>query len=325
MTFPKAISTCLLKYFDFKGRASRSEYWWFYLFVFLLDTLLLFLLFLVKLLHAESFLGLYFLGLYFIVKIALISPTLAVGSRRLHDTNRSGWWLLSVFTIIGIIPLVIWLASKSSDIYNQYGSSELGNTLGQNNLGILYYQGQGVPQDYAQAASWYRKSAEQGNALAQNNQGSLYYHGQGVPQDYAQAASWFRKAAEQGDALAQYNLGLLYDHGQGVPQDYAQAASWFRKAAGMGNALAQNNLGLRYDFGQGMMQSNVIAYALYNVSATNYPSSDNPATKNRANIAARMSNQEISVAQRLTAAMMNPKNLLAALDGYERNSMKRSK
>ena len=289
MTFPKAISTCLLKYFDFKGRASRSEYWWFYLFVFLLDTLLLFLLFLVKLLHAESFLGLYFLGLYFIVKIALISPTLAVGSRRLHDTNRSGWWLLSVFTIIGIIPLVIWLASKSSDIYNQYGSSELGNTLGQNNLGILYYQGQGVPQDYAQAASW------------------------------------FRKAAEQGDALAQYNLGLLYDHGQGVPQDYAQAASWFRKAAGMGNALAQNNLGLRYDFGQGMMQSNVIAYALYNVSATNYPSSDNPATKNRANIAARMSNQEISVAQRLTAAMMNPKNLLAALDGYERNSMKRSK
>jgi TPR repeat protein len=49
--------------------------------------------------------------------------------------------------------------------------------------------------------------------------------GWGVPQDYAQAAIWYRKAAEQGSAEAQFNLGLLYDNGLGVPLDYSQAAA----------------------------------------------------------------------------------------------------
>jgi hypothetical protein len=52
----------------------------------------------------------------------------------------------------------------------------------------------------------------------------LYDQGHGVPQDYAQAAIWYRKAAEQGLALAQSNLGVLYEEGRGVPKDYAQAA-----------------------------------------------------------------------------------------------------
>jgi TPR repeat protein len=53
--------------------------------------------------------------------------------------------------------------------------------------------------------------------------------------DYAAAASWYRKAAEQGDARAQFNLGIMYAEGEGVPQDYAVAASWFRKAAEQNN------------------------------------------------------------------------------------------
>jgi hypothetical protein len=55
----------------------------------------------------------------------------------------------------------------------------------------------------------------------------MYRDGQGVPQDYAQAAFWYRKAAEQGDAPAQVCLGLLYYEGRGVPPDYAQAYFWF--------------------------------------------------------------------------------------------------
>jgi hypothetical protein len=90
----------------------------------------------------------------------------------------------------------------------------------------LYYDGQGVPQDYAQAAAWHRKAAEQGDAVAQGSLGLMYVGGQGVPQDYAQAATWFRKAAEQGVALAQCALGGLYNEGVGVPQDYAQAYFW---------------------------------------------------------------------------------------------------
>jgi uncharacterized protein len=59
----------------------------------------------------------------------------------------------------------------------------------------------------------------------------MYFNGQGVRQNYAEAVKWYRKAAEQGYAWAQYNLGFMYFHGQGVPQDYAEAAKWGRKAA----------------------------------------------------------------------------------------------
>ncbi len=59
----------------------------------------------------------------------------------------------------------------------------------------------------------------------------MYYNGEGVPQDYAKALQWWHKAAEQGDAKAQHNLGLMYDYGLGVPQDYVQAHMWYNLAA----------------------------------------------------------------------------------------------
>ena len=61
--------------------------------------------------------------------------------------------------------------------------------------------------------------AEQGHATAQFNLGLLYANGQGVPQDFAEAVKWTRLAAEQGQVSAQYNLGLMYANGEGVPQD----------------------------------------------------------------------------------------------------------
>lgn len=104
--------------------------------------------------------------------------------------------------------------------------------IAQNNLGLMYDNGRGVPQDYAQAVLWYRKAADQGAAGAQYNLGLMYFKGQGVPQDYAQAVMWFRKAADQGAATAQLTLGLMYAEGWwGVPQDYAQAYRWFNLAA----------------------------------------------------------------------------------------------
>jgi hypothetical protein len=95
----------------------------------------------------------------------------------------------------------------------------------------MFLIGQGVPQDYAEAAVWFRKAAEQGYAYAQSMLGHAYENGQGVPQDYAQAALWYGKAAEQGDALAQWSLGTLYEYGHGVPQDYAEAYFWLNLAA----------------------------------------------------------------------------------------------
>ncbi len=106
-----------------------------------------------------------------------------------------------------------------------------GNAEAQFNLGLMYYNGQGLPQDYVQALQWYRKAAEQGYAKAQHNLGFMYYNGEGVPQDDAEAVEWWRKAAEQGYAKAKYNLGVMYNNGAGVPQDDAQAHMWFNLAA----------------------------------------------------------------------------------------------
>jgi len=89
------------------------------------------------------------------------------------------------------------------------------------------------------AVTWYRKAVEQGNADAQNDLGVSYANGQGVPEDYAQAVTWYRKAAEQGYADAQYNLGQLYGAGRGVPQDYVEAHKWRNLAASRASAENQ--------------------------------------------------------------------------------------
>ncbi len=82
----------------------------------------------------------------------------------------------------------------------------------------------------------WRPLAEQGNALAQFNLGLMYMEGKGVPQDDAEAVKWYRKAAEQGVTEAQYNLGLMYDDGRGVGLRFGvallmQAHMWFDLAA----------------------------------------------------------------------------------------------
>ena len=89
-----------------------------------------------------------------------------------------------------------------------------------------------MPQDYTQAAALVSQGCRAGRLPTRSlASGHLYDKGQGVPQDYAQAALWYRKAAEQGYAVAQYNLGRLYDDGRGVPQDYAEAYFWLDLAA----------------------------------------------------------------------------------------------
>jgi len=79
-----------------------------------------------------------------------------------------------------------------------------------------------------------RTNAEQGDVEAQYTLGMLYYEGHGVRQDYATARHWWEQAAAQGHASAQYRLGVLYQKGRGVPQDAATAREWFEKSAVQG-------------------------------------------------------------------------------------------
>ena len=145
--------------------------------------------------------------------------------------------------------------------------AELGRASAQHNLGVMYANGWGVPQDDAQAARWYRLAAEQGHASAQTNLGLMYGEGRGVPRDDAQAVRWLRLAAEQGHPLAQSNLADIYAEGRGVPRDDAQAVRWLRLAAEQGNAHAQSNLGIMYAQGRGVPQADTEAVRWYRLAA----------------------------------------------------------
>ncbi|MDD5405596.1 MAG: DUF805 domain-containing protein [Sulfurovaceae bacterium] len=114
MTFFESISTCFKKYSDFDGRASRSEYWWFALFIILGDILFS----ISNSCESMSFSEI----LYIIFNLIVLLPSLAVGARRLHDTGKSGWWqLIGLIPIAGAIVLIVFFAQKPQDGDNQYG------------------------------------------------------------------------------------------------------------------------------------------------------------------------------------------------------------
>ena len=150
--------------------------------------------------------------------------------------------------------------------------------------------------DFATALKEWRPLAEQGNADAQFNLGLMYDNGQGVTQDYKEAARLYGLAAAQGNAKAQLNLGFMYGNGQGVTQDYKEAARLYGLAAAQGDADAQYNLGLMYGNGQGVIQDNVYAHMWWNIAAS---SGSESAVKNRDIAAEKMTAADISKAQGL--------------------------
>ena len=185
-----------------------------------------------------------------------------------------------------IIAIVLLLAVKSASAVDFWAGStyylrgdftaalrewrplaEEGDAQAQYYLGIMYTNGEGVPEDDRQAVYWFQKSARQGNSQSQYHLGILYANGTGVPEDDPQAVNWFRKSAEQGDARAQFNLGVMYEFGEGVPEDDRQAVNWYRQAAEQGHARAQFGLGLMYADGAGVPRDNVRAYAWFNLAA----------------------------------------------------------
>ena len=103
--------------------------------------------------------------------------------------------------------------------------------MAQVRLGMMYGNGEGVPQDDAEAAKWYRSAAEQGHGTAQLFLGHAYTNGEGVPQDDAEASKWYRSAAEQGIGGAYRALGRAYYLGRGVLQDMVQTYMWYNLAS----------------------------------------------------------------------------------------------
>ena len=106
-----SVISCFNKYFDFETRSSRKEFWYWQLFRILMFLSITFI---------ES-LGLS--GLLFISNFIFLIPEIAVSIRRLHDINKSGWWILLTITIIGIIPLTYFYCIKGDDGVNDYGQT----------------------------------------------------------------------------------------------------------------------------------------------------------------------------------------------------------
>lgn len=132
--------------------------------------------------------------------------------------------------------------------------AEQGVANAQNNLGILYRNGEGLLQDFDEARRWLQLAAAQGHARAQFSLGMMYDFGQGVAQNPEQALIWYQQAAAGGDADAEFNIGTLHAEGRGVPQNAGEAARWYRLAAAQGHVNAQAVLGRMYLRGEGVPQ-----------------------------------------------------------------------
>ena len=145
-----------------------------------------------------------------------------------------------------------------------------------------------------------RVRADQGNATAQYDLGVMYANGLGVPEDDAKAVRWLRLAAGQGYGAAQFTLGLWYDHGLGVPQDDIEAVRWYRLAADQGDAGAQSNLAIMYENGKGVPQDYVQAHIWYNLAASRMAGGHRQhAVDGRDRVAGQMNPTQIAEAQRL--------------------------
>ncbi len=112
MSFGDAVRSGFDNYAQFDGRASRAAFWWWFLFNFLVGI-------------AANIVGLAIGTMYVvsgIVSLALLLPNLSVGVRRLHDTDRTGWWLLiALIPLIGLIVLLIFFLQESDSGENSYG------------------------------------------------------------------------------------------------------------------------------------------------------------------------------------------------------------
>jgi uncharacterized membrane protein YhaH (DUF805 family) len=119
MTFFEAVGKCYRKYFIFKGRASKSEYWWFVVVAFL---------FAWPLLLSETKEGSWYSFLsfvYFMLTLSVLSPLMAVWTRRMHDVGKSGWtWLFIFIPIVGFVLLFRWTTKDGDAGANKYGDPD---------------------------------------------------------------------------------------------------------------------------------------------------------------------------------------------------------
>jgi len=142
-----------------------------------------------------------------------------------------------------------------------------GNMYAQNIMGILFYQGQLVKQNFKQAIALFKKSANQGCMESMHSLGCIYDRGKIINQDFGQAFHWYQKAAKLGEDDSQYNLAFFYLEGKIVEQNDTEAFRLCKKSAERGHREAQYNFGVFYEDGTGTEKNFGNAIYWYTMSA----------------------------------------------------------
>ena len=166
-------------------------------------------------------------------------------------------------------------------------------------MGMLYDEGNGVPQDRAIAASWYRRAAEQDHLAAQLFLGILYHSGDGVEKDYKKAAHWLEGPANDGNDQAQFYLGSMYAEGNGVRKDETRAIDLLSKAATQRNTRAMGLLAVRLFSRNRNEQDLIDAYAWSHLAAEYDPIQ--ATTSARAVIAKYCNDKQVKAAKKSMA------------------------
>jgi hypothetical protein len=219
-------------------------------------------------------------------------------------------------------------------------AAEAGDAKKQFALGNKYYSGTGVPKDHDEGMKWLRKSAEQGDAEIQrgvgficwldgNEKETIYWYTKSAAQgnflatsnllsyclertirdkDCADVAKWLHSFADNDGAHsleAQCDLGSMAERGIGMYQNYSEAAQWYRKCADAGSWRGQMSLGDLYLDGKGVPKDLVLAYMWLNLAAAAAPqnalvSMGNDIAKQRDELAALMTREQVAEAQRLS-------------------------
>ena len=184
--------------------------------------------------------------------------------------------------------------SASPQVETLIERAEQGDPASQYRMGLRYTNGQGVEQDYAQAAAWFGRAAKSGHTEAQYLAGISYYTGRGVGVDQARAVTLFEKAARQGHVRSFYQLGDAYSNARGVAKDLAWAVHWYERAAQAGHHGAMLSFGVLRAAGLGVQKDAVSALSWLELAARN---KQPQASILRDRVAAKMSSSQIARAR----------------------------
>ena len=156
----------------------------------------------------------------------------------MEDHKQAMQWLYKAMKL-GSADAVYWLGAiymklgEYDEAYEYYNTAaEVGNVAAMIQLGNMFRDGDGVPQDYAEAFTWYVMASDEDDdePVSLFELGKMYRDGLGTEQDYDMAMQCFRKSAACGNAFAMIEIGNMYLDGLGIPQDFKLARMWYDRA-----------------------------------------------------------------------------------------------